>query len=286
MDRGQGHTFLSKLPTSNKSRLMNLITFLSDFGLNDGYVSSVKGVILSINPRAQIIDTSHSIQAFRIEQGAYVLTSYYNNFPPKTVHLAVVDPGVGSQRRMLIIKTSQYYFVGPDNGLFTYIMQREAYQAYQINVQRLKQQRIVSQISLTFQARDIFSPVAALLSKGTQLTVLAEPVSQPPMMLTDRTNFDQKVILARVILIDHFGNIITTCSQFQLSGMGGGKIRSIKIKDSVLSGVHQTYSDVPSGSLLALWNSSGFLEIAVNQGSAENMLGGLNGTESIAIYLE
>jgi S-adenosylmethionine hydrolase len=265
---------------------MNLITFLSDFGLHDGYTASVKGIILSINPHARIVDTSHSIQSYQIEQGAYILASFYHVFPAKTVHLAVVDPGVGGTRTPLIIKTSRYFFVGPDNGLFTYIMHKEAYHAYQISLQRLEQLHLVSQTSSTFHGRDIFAPAAALLSKGTPLTALADPLSCTPHILADRTGQDQQVFHARVILIDHFGNIITTCSRFQFPPDGARKIRSIKIKNTVLSSVQQTYGDVPPGSLLALWNSSGFLEIAVNQGNAAQVLGGLNGLEYVDIVLE
>jgi S-adenosylmethionine hydrolase len=267
---------------------MNLITFLSDFGQKEGYAGSVKGIMLSINPKAQVVDISHMIQPYQIEQGAYILASYYQEFPRKTVHLAVVDPGVGGERLPLILKTSRYFFVGPDNGIFTYVMHKEAYQAYRIDPLRLKQQRLNLQNSSTFQARDIFGPVAALLSKGQSdlLARLADPLEHVPQMLADPVCRDQQIIRARVILIDHFGNIIIACAQNQLAANKTGKIISIKIKDRLLSSVHHTYSDVPPGSLLALWNSAGFLEIAVNQGNAAEVLGCSAGLDYVDIVLE
>ncbi len=276
MDRRQGYTLLSGLSATENSMSMNLITFLSDFGQQDGYAGCVKGIMLSINPKAQVVDISHAVQPFQIEQGAYILASYYNEFPRKTVHLAVVDPGVGGSRIPLILKTSRYFFVGPDNGIFTYIMHKEAYQAYRIDPLRLRQQRLGLQSSSTFQARDIFGPAAALLSKGQNdlLSRLTDPLEHVPQLLADPLRRDQQTFRARVILIDHFGNIIIACTQNQLAANKTGKIHSIKIKDRILSSVHHTYGDVTSGSLLALWNSAGFLEIAVNQGNAAEVLGG------------
>ena len=265
---------------------MSIITFLSDFGQSDGYVGSVKGVLLSINPRAQIVDISHSIRPFRIEEAAYILASYYNDFPRQTVHLAVIDPGVGSNRVPLILRTSRYFFIGPDNGLFTYILQREACQVYKINLQRLKHPEVIPRISPTFHARDIFGPAAALLSRGTPLPTLGETFLQAPQMFTDNIQSEQKSVRAGIITIDHFGNIITSFSRSQMEPGRNRKIQSIKIKDFVISSVHQTYSDVAPGALLAVWNSSGFLEIAVNQGSAVQLLDHPNGLDAIEIIFE
>jgi S-adenosylmethionine hydrolase len=268
---------------------MNLITFLSDFGQSDGYTGSVKGMILSINPRVQIVDISHAVQPYRIEQGAYILASTYQKFPRETVHLAVVDPGVGdTQRRPIILKTAHYFFVGPDNGLFTFVMQKEDHQAYRIDLPGLKRLQPDIPVSPTFHARDIFGPVAALLAKeGSKLlNRLAQPLKPTPQMLAEGIRYDRQTVRVRVIMVDHFGNIITACSRSQLPQNTVGKIRTIKINDIVLTSVYHTYSDVQPGCLLALWNSAGFLEIAVNQGSAADKLGCTGNLEQVEIVLE
>jgi S-adenosyl-L-methionine hydrolase (adenosine-forming) len=267
---------------------MKLVTFLSDFGTGDGYVARVKGMMFSINPHLRMVDISHSVRPYQIGQAAYILASSYADFPRDTIHLAVVDPGVGSKRLPLIVKTSRYYLVGPDNGLFTYILQKEAYKAYKIDLRRLLQQHLPLRVSPTFHGRDLFGPVAALLSKGTVLSSLGEPLRQTPCMLNDPVIGNAQSIQAQVILIDYFGNIVTSCSQHQLKQCGKRKIQSIKIKDTVLSAMHMhsTYSDVPAGSLLVLWNSAGFLEIAINQGNAARSLDCMNGAEQVEIILE
>jgi S-adenosylmethionine hydrolase len=286
MGRGQGNTFLSRLSTIEKESAMNVITFLSDFGQSDGYVGSVKGIILSVNPRAQLVDISHSITPFRIMEAAYILAGYYNDFPRQTVHLAVIDPGVGGTRKPLIIKTSRYFFVGPDNGLFTHILHRESCQVYEINLQRINRLDLPGRLSSTFHARDIFGPVAALLSRGTPAANLGDFLSQPPVVLQSNIQSGQKSTRAAIVMVDHFGNIITGFSQSLLGVTREQKIRSIKIKDTRLSTIHQTYGDVAPGILLALWNSSGFLEIAVNQGSAAGLLQVSPGQDDVEINIE
>ncbi len=259
---------------------MNLISFLSDFGLSDGYVGSVKGSIFTYFPDAKIMDITHEIQPFQIEEAAYILTSYYDYYPKNTVHLAVVDPGVGSSRSAIIIKTANYYFVGPDNGLFSYIYQKEAYTAYEINTEMF-----VEKISPTFHARDIFAPIAAKLARGVKPELLANPFTKKPVDIAEHLSDKQDLFKARIISIDRFGNIITNFSKFEFDTLFNTKIKYISVKDQTIHSLHNTYSEVKSGELLALWGSSGFLEISINRGNAAKFLQCQVGTDIVDVHL-
>jgi len=246
---------------------MKVLTFLSDFGLTDGYVGSVKGAIFSYFPEARIIDITHEIKPFQIEEAAYTLMSYYSYFPKDTVHLTVVDPGVGGKRAPLIIKTANYYFVGPDNGLFSYLYQKEAYTAYEINTEIFD-----SNISATFHGRDIFAPVAAKLARGVKPELLAHPFQNKPVDFAKHISDKQLDFEAIIISIDRFGNIITDFSVFEYESQSKNQIKNIKINNFTLNSIKRTYSDVKVGELLALWGSAGFLEISINKGNAAEHL--------------
>lgn len=257
---------------------MKVITFLSDFGLTDGYVGSVKGTLLSNYPEARIIDITHEINPFQIEEAAYTLMSYYSYFPKGTVHLAVVDPGVGGNRVPLIIKTANFYFVGPDNGLFSYLIQKEAYTAFKINTDMFN-----SNLSATFHARDIFGPVAAKLSRGVKPELLASPFTQKPIDFAMHINEKQNEFKAKIIAIDRFGNIITNFSMIDYDAQSTKRIKSIVINDTEINTIKHTYSDVDTGKILALWGSAGFLEISINKGSAAEYLDCQVGNDNIRI---
>ena len=257
---------------------MNVITFLSDFGLTDGYVGSVKGAIFSNFPQARIIDITHEIKPFQIEEAAYTLTSYYSFYPRDTVHLTVVDPGVGGKRAPLIIKTANYYFVGPDNGLFSYIFQKEAYTAFEIDTNMFD-----SKISATFHGRDIFAPVAAKLARGVKPELIAHPFTEKPVDFAKHISDKQQEFKARIISIDRFGNIITDFSMFEYDAQSTKRVKSITINNQTLKTIKRTYSDVGNGELLALWGSAGFLEISVNKGNAVEYLNCQLGDHNIRI---
>ncbi|MEO0226149.1 MAG: SAM-dependent chlorinase/fluorinase, partial [candidate division WOR-3 bacterium] len=148
-----------------------IITLLTDFGQKDWFVAAMKGEILKINPQVRIIDITHEIQPHNIKSAAFVLWSVYKNFPKQTIHTVVVDPGVGTDRRPIVVKTDDYYFVGPDNGVFSYIFHNEHYYAYQIKIRK--------RLSKTFHGRDLFAPVAALISKRIKISRIAQPLSKP-----------------------------------------------------------------------------------------------------------
>ena len=257
---------------------MKVITFLSDFGLTDGYVGSVKGSIFSSFPEARVIDITHEIKPFQIEEAAYTLMSYYSFFPKDTVHLTVVDPGVGGKRAPLIIKTANYYFVGPDNGLFSYIFQKEAYTAFEINTTMFD-----SKISATFHGRDIFAPVAAKLARGVKPELLAHPFQEKPVDFAKHISDKQQEFEAKIISIDRFGNIITDFSMFEYDAQSAKRVKSIAVNNQTLKTIKRTYSDVDSGELLALWGSAGFLEISVNKGNAAEYLNCQVGDNNIRI---
>jgi S-adenosylmethionine hydrolase len=265
---------------------MNLISFLSDFGLKDGYVGCVKGVILSINPDACILDLAHDITPFNIEEAAYILENHYDYFPKGTIHLAVVDPGVGSKRIPVIIKTAKYYFVGPDNGIFSFIIQSEAYTAYKINLEKLLQLlNIKREMSSTFHTRDIFGPVAALLTKGISVEKLSSNLSNQLLLLTDQIYVTNNMVHAKIINIDRFGNLITNFSQKKHGDLSSRGIQEITIKDKTIKSVHTKYSDVRKNDFLAFWGSTGLLEISINKGSAEKKLGCIAGKDEVRILL-
>lgn len=248
---------------------MRIITLTTDFGLEDWFVGTMKGVILSINPSATIADISHGIQAGDIRAGAFALAASYRLFPKGTVHLAVVDPGVGSKRKMIAVRTKNYFFVGPDNGLLSWALARESVQA----VHRLENKRFfLPNVSTTFHGRDIFAPVAAHLSKGVPIGKLGPPVSNykalPPREPTRRGG----QIVGEIIYIDRFGNAITnighaclsqecsTCRQFKV--VIGNRILPLA----------DFYEAVPKGKPVAVVGSTGHLEIAINGGSAAERL--------------
>jgi S-adenosylmethionine hydrolase len=247
---------------------MKLITFSSDFGLDDAYVGSVQGILLRIYPDVRIVNVTHSIDPFRIEKAAYILSSFYANFPKGTVHLMVVDPGVGGERRPLILRTANYLFVGPDNGIFTYVISKEAYTAYMIDSGKMKQFYPISAVSPTFHARDLFAPAAALLAKGVKAEHLGSTCTDELTILSEGILIENDVITARIIDVDRFGNITSNFSQFDLERLTGYRINKVSFKGIHFDTMSKTYSDVKKGEPLVLWGSSGYLEIALNQGSA------------------
>ncbi|RLC85831.1 MAG: hypothetical protein DRI79_10855, partial [Chloroflexi bacterium] len=188
-------------------RQIPLVTLTTDFGTADGYVGTMKGVILSIAPDAQLVDISHEIAPQNVRQAAYVLYTAYPFFPPHTVHLVVVDPGVGSARRPIALRTPAGYFVGPDNGVFSYVMAREPVEA----LVELRDPRYrLPQVSHTFHGRDVFAPAAAHLAAGVPITALGPPVLDPVTFPPPCLEITPEGITGEVLHADRFGNVITS----------------------------------------------------------------------------
>lgn len=258
------------------------ITLTTDFGLSDPYVGIMKGVILSINPAARVIDISHLIKAGSILQAAAIIQESYTFFPKGTVHVAVVDPGVGTERRLILLETEEYFFVGPDNGIFWPIIVAHP----DIEVIHLTESKyFLPNITHTFHGRDIFAPVAAHLSRGVDPRKMGHPISDPVPFKVPRPKQTGEVLSGQIIRVDHFGNLITNIHQKDLDQFSGSARPVIKIGDLVIEGVCKTYADASAGETLAMIGSSCLLEIAVNLGRACDRLG-LNSEDIIGAKIE
>ena len=246
-----------------------IITLTTDFGRSDPYVAMMKGVILSINPDAKIIDVTHQISASSIKEGGLIIKDSYTYFPSGTVHVGVVDPGVGSTRRPIAVLVENYIFVGPDNGLFSTIIETQRH----TDVIHLKEKRYwMNSISPTFHGRDIFAPVAAHLSLGVDPFCMGEKIDNPTPLAYPLPRENNTDLVGEIIRVDHFGNLITNITREHLSPFLSSKGLIIKIGSLILKKISTTYNDVPEGQPLALIGSSNVLEIAINMGNAQNDL--------------
>lgn len=247
-----------------------IITVTTDFGETDPYVAMMKGVILCINPDARIVDITHQVPAGSIHDGASIIKEAYKYFPSGTVHVGVVDPGVGGKRRPIAVLADNYFFVGPDNGLFWPVMETQGHR----DVIHLTEKRYwMHTISPTFHGRDIFAPVAAHLSLGVSPFLLGEKFDDPSTLASPLPSRNNSDLVGETIRVDHFGNIITNITREHLGPFLTSKGLTIKIGSLVLQKISTTYTDVPEGQPLALIGSSGHLEIAVNMGRATDYLG-------------
>lgn len=254
---------------------MSIITLLTDFGNQDEYVGLMKGVILSINPRVTIVDITHHINNQDVVHAALTIHSSYRYFPAGTVHLIVVDPGVGTDRALLALEKKKHFFIAPDNGVLTRLF-ADADIAKLIRISNSN--FFLSPVSRTFHGRDIIAPVGAHLSKGVELSKLGPEMNPQEAIRLD--NLQARLLkngdlIGRIIAIDHFGNLISNIETTQLApyDQAGPRTRlKIKIGSHVIHGLSETYADVRSEATLALIGSRGYLEIAVNCGSAEQKL--------------
>lgn len=258
-----------------------VITLLTDFGLQDAYVGVMKGVILSLNPEVHLVDLSHEVKPLDILSGALILQSAWRYFPPGTIHLAVVDPGVGSRRRPMAAACDEQFLVGPDNGLFSLVMAEPK----SLTMVCLENSRyFLPEVSATFHGRDIFAPVAAHLSRGVALTSLGPTFHDPVRLDLAAPEFGAAEVTGQIISSDHFGNLISNIPFEALQAWLRGRSASLRVKGRVIQGPASTYSDVPPGTLLALGSSHGYLEIACRQGNAAQVLGAAVG-DRVEVYL-
>ncbi len=250
-----------------------IITFSTDFGSTGPYVGAVKGAILQICPRARVVDISHEISSHNILEAAFNLACSYSYFPEGTIHLAVVDPGVGSERRGIVVSTDRYRFVGPDNGLFTLIYQREKVtQVISIESKRYWRETV----SPTFHGRDVFGPAAAWLACGLNPERLGPEVTdwrQLPLTLLKREESGR--IGGVVFQVDRFGNVITSVQDRGLRDLLGHEPVLVEFSAGGrrISRHCRTYAEAPEGELVYLKGSSGYYEIAIPEGSAARILG-------------
>ena len=247
---------------------MSLITLTTDFGLTDWFVGTMKGVILGINPRATIVDITHDVQPGDIRAASFALAVSYRFFPKGTVHVAIVDPGVGSSRKAIAVQTANYFFVGPDNGVLSWALRKEKIKA----VRSLENHTyFLCPISHSFHGRDIFAPAAAHLAGGLSIRKLGPDrkhlVQLPWPELVRRKNR----VEGEVIYIDRFGNGITNIPD-KLGCNSGLNSCEIYPKRRWRCPVKDFYEAVPAGMPVMIAGSAGFMEIAVNGGSAEKQL--------------
>ncbi len=240
-----------------------MITLTSDFGLKDPYVGEMKGVILTINPNANIIDITHEVEKFNIRMGAFMLASAAPYFPKGTVHLAVVDPGVGTERRAILVQTKQAVFVGPDNGVLMLAAQTQDIEhIYQITNPKF----MLTPVSSTFHGRDVFAPAAAHLDIGVNISVFGPEISdtvKPEFTILQPRNGS---LIGEVLHVDSFGNIVTNIPQKEITQ---AKKINVKLQNLSLNiNFGKTYNQANPKEVIALIGSHGFLEIALNQASA------------------
>ncbi|MBL8151680.1 MAG: SAM-dependent chlorinase/fluorinase [Blastocatellia bacterium] len=254
-----------------------IITLLTDFGTKDHFVSSVKASILSINPNVELVDITHEIPAHDVFAAALTLRNAYDVFPRFTLHLAVVDPTVGSARRPIVVMTDNYNFVGPDNGIFSYIYQQE-----QINrvVQITAEHNYRQPVSNTFHARDIFAPIAAWMTKGVDPLKMGEEIDDYlRFTVPSPQEFSPALIKGHIIQIDHFGNCITNISPKELTPERMLLNKALVVNNYQIARFCNYYAECPEGEVCALFGSAGLLEIATPKGSAASLLGASRGTE-------
>jgi len=258
---------LEKLPLMMPS---GIITLLTDFGISDPYVAMMKGVILSLNEKTRLVDVTHQISPGAIHRGAVVVREIYRFFPAGTIHVGVVDPGVGSDRRMVALEAGGHFFVGPDNGLFWLVLQ----EAPNAHIVHLTEKRFFrSSVSPTFHGRDVFAPVAAHLSLGTPLHELGVPIADPTPLSLPVPFLENGVLVGQITHVDHFGNLVSNVGSETLRRFLGGAGPLIRVGTLAIRKLDKIYSDVEQGMPLAFLNSSDLLEVAVNTGRASDIVG-------------
>jgi S-adenosyl-L-methionine hydrolase (adenosine-forming) len=256
-----------------------IITLTTDFGLNDHFIGTMKGVILNIAPEAEIVDICHAVQAFDILDGALALAQAYSYFPPHTVHLVVVDPGVGSARRPILASSEKYSFVAPDNGVLSLMYARE---------ERLKVRHITAEhyflqpLSHTFHGRDIFAPVAAYLAKGVDPEKFGAEIEDFVRFHAPKPKpIDARTVRGVVLKVDRFGNLITNFTRENIPGLFGPTAQAFKIAvgKREVTVLRRHYAEGAPGEVFAIVGSMGYLEIAANRAAAAQLVGAAKGSE-------
>ncbi len=253
--------------------LTPLLTLTTDFGLKDGTVGILKGVIWSICPQARVADISHLIRPQNILEAAFVLARATPYFPQGTVHVFVVDPGVGTARRPLAARIGDAYYIGPDNGALTLLLERAEREGQECAFIHLTRPAYwLPKVSHVFHGRDIFAPCAAHLARGVSLHDLGEPLFDPVRLPLPQAERTERGWRGRVIYVDSFGNLVANLDAVQL-GIAPPDGWTVRVKNRRIQGLARTFGDRPAGELVALIGSSGYLVVARVNGSAAGMLG-------------
>jgi len=261
-----------------------LLTLTTDFGLSDAYVAAMKGTILSIAPDVRLIDISHEITPHDVMEAAFVLSQAVPYFPVDTIHLVVVDPGVGTRRRPVALRHGNHWFVGPDNGLFSLLLNDEL-PAELVLLDRPAFWRVPAP-SETFHGRDVFAPVAAHLAAGHALNAIGTPLEALRSLHWALPIDDDQGIRGWIVHIDHFGNCITNIPRPVFERLRDERPLKCYVGNAILEGIHTTYGTVEKGEPLLLFGSSNFLEIAVHAGNASDLLDIRKGTPINVVFLD
>ncbi len=247
-----------------------LITLLSDFGAGSGYPAQMKGIILGICPDARLVDLSHEVPAFQVLVGQAMLREVVGAFPPGTIHVAVVDPGVGTARRPLLVvggeRAPGHLFVGPDNGLlWPFVRGGRAFELASPELRR-------AEVSDTFHGRDLFAPAAAHLARGVPPERFGPEVADPVKLQPPRVRHEGGAVVGEILHVDHFGNLISNLTVEDLPAVDRAMLK-VSVAGRTLTGIQSTYANVGAGETLALVGSCGLLEVAVREGSAARAFG-------------
>lgn len=255
-----------------------VITLTTDYGTSDHLVGTMKGVILNVQPDAQIVDINHHVQPFDILDGALTIAGAYYFFPPRTVHVVVVDPGVGSERRPILVSGEHHYFVAPDNGVLSAVYEREP----GVTVRQITAEHyFLRPVSATFHGRDIFAPVAAWLTKNWQLTSFGEETSEYVRFSLPKPKVSDGALRGVVLRVDHFGNLMTNLRPEDIpEAVTRGSLR-LRVGKKEVTRLVQTFLQCEGSEPAVLVGSSGYLEIVVNKGSAARLLGAQRGAEVV-----
>jgi S-adenosylmethionine hydrolase len=243
---------------------LKTITLLTDFGLKDPYVAIMKGVILSTFPDVRIVDITHEVDPQDVREGAFIIEEYYRYFEKGTIHVAVVDPTVGSDRKPILFSKDKYFFVGPDNGLFTLVYDDNV-QVYAIENRRY----MGKEISPTFHGRDIFAPAAAYLASGVYLSMFGSVVREPVRLPGLYPVIEENVLKGEVVRFDRFGNAITNISGSTIQGFVQGMPFTITLHDKSFSTLNRSYYE---DEITCLIGSSGYLEFGYFKGNLKEKM--------------
>lgn len=250
--------------------LPSIITLTTDFGLQDAYVGSMKGVILSIHPGVRLVDIAHQLPSHRILQAAYLLREACPRFPAGSIHVAVVDPGVGGTRRPVLLRIEDRFYVGPDNGIFGRLLEDLGLQG----AWRLENRAyFLPSVSRTFHGRDVFAPVAAHLARGVPPEAFGAAVTDPSPLPFPPPRQEAAELKGQVAWVDRFGNCITNLTAEGVFAWAKGASFAVRAASKTFTDLSESYESIPRGEALVVFNSMGLLEIACNQARADQILG-------------
>jgi S-adenosylmethionine hydrolase len=262
-----------------------IITLTTDFGVQDHFIGTIKGVILAAVPDARIVDICHAVQAFDVLDGALAIAQSYSYFPPHTVHMVIVDPGVGTERRPLVVSTEKYLFVAPDNGVLSLVYDREE----RLSVRHITAEHYFLQpVSNTFHARDIFAPITAYLAKGVDPARMGAEVTDFVRFAAPRPKpVDDRTLRGVVLKVDRFGNLITNITPQDAPMVFGDQKRAFKIVvgKREITQIRNAYAEGAPGEVFGILGSMGYLEIAANRAAASKLVEGGKGSD-VSIVLE